>query len=51
MAVSLRLPEDLSQRLSNLAAQTGRSKTALLHKSSLRRVTPNPSRGYATAAV
>ena len=27
MAVSLRFPEDLSQRLSNLAAQTGRSKT------------------------
>lgn len=24
---------------------------ALLHKSSLRRVTPNPGRGYATAAV
>ncbi len=27
MSVSLRLPEDLSQRLSSLAAQTGRSKT------------------------
>jgi len=27
MSVSLRLPEDLSQRLSALAAQTGRSKT------------------------
>ena len=27
MSVSLRLPDDLSQRLSNLAAQTGRSKT------------------------
>ncbi len=27
MSVSLRLPEDLSQRLSNLAAQTGRTKT------------------------
>ena len=27
MSVSLRLPEDLSQRLSNLSAQTGRSKT------------------------
>ena len=27
MSVSLRLPADLSQRLSSLAAQTGRSKT------------------------
>ena len=27
MSVSLRLPDDLSQRLSSLAAQTGRSKT------------------------
>ncbi len=27
MSVSLRLPDDLSQRLSNLASQTGRSKT------------------------
>ena len=27
MPVSLRLPSDLSQRLSNLAEQTGRSKT------------------------
>lgn len=27
MSVSLRLPADLSQRLSNLASQTGRSKT------------------------
>ena len=27
MSVSLRLPEDLSQRLSSLAEQTGRSKT------------------------
>ena len=27
MSVSLRLPEDLNQRLSSLAAQTGRSKT------------------------
>ena len=27
------------------------SSPALLHKSSLRRVTPNPGRGYATAAV
>ena len=27
MSVSLRLPEDLSQRLNSLAAQTGRSKT------------------------
>lgn len=27
MPVSLRLPEDLNQRLSRLAAQTGRSKT------------------------
>lgn len=27
MSVSLRLPEDLSQRLSSLASQTGRSKT------------------------
>lgn len=26
-------------------------KMALLHKSRLRRVTPNPGRGYATAAV
>ena len=27
MSVSLRLPEDLSQRLTDLAAKTGRSKT------------------------
>lgn len=27
MSVSLRLPDDLSQRLSSLAEQTGRSKT------------------------
>ena len=27
MSVSLRLPQDLSQRLNSLAAQTGRSKT------------------------
>ena len=27
MAVSLRLPDDLNSRLSNLAVQTGRSKT------------------------
>lgn len=27
MSVSLRLPEDLNQRLSSLAEQTGRSKT------------------------
>lgn len=27
MSVSLRLPEDLSQRLSSLSARTGRSKT------------------------
>lgn len=27
MTVSLRLPEDLNSRLSNLAVQTGRSKT------------------------
>lgn len=27
MSVSLRLPHDLSERLSSLAAQTGRSKT------------------------
>jgi len=27
MSVSLRLPDDLSQRLSSLAAKTGRSKT------------------------
>jgi RHH-type rel operon transcriptional repressor/antitoxin RelB len=27
MSVSLRLPDDLSQRLTNLATQTGRSKT------------------------
>lgn len=27
MAVSIRLPEDLNSRLSNLAVQTGRSKT------------------------
>ncbi len=27
MTVSLRLPEDLNARLSNLAVQTGRSKT------------------------
>lgn len=27
MSVSLRLPEDLSQRLSSLSAKTGRSKT------------------------
>ena len=27
MTVSLRLPEDLNSRLSNLALQTGRSKT------------------------
>ncbi|MEO6293914.1 MAG: DUF6290 family protein [Burkholderiaceae bacterium] len=27
MAISLRLPEDLSTRLQNLAANTGRSKT------------------------
>lgn len=27
MSVSLRLPPDLSERLSSLAAQTGRSKT------------------------
>ena len=27
MAVSIRLPDDLNSRLSNLAVQTGRSKT------------------------
>ena len=32
-------------------AQLVRHSPALLHKSSLRRVTPNTGRGYATAAV
>ncbi|WP_343629902.1 hypothetical protein [Comamonas aquatica] len=41
------------KNLGQIIAESINSKyqVALLHKSNLRRVTPTPSRGYATAAV
>jgi hypothetical protein len=38
-------------KVNALAAQAALGAGALLHKASLRRVTPNPSRSYATVTV